>query len=153
MRRSKTSLLKFPNIYMPQLYITFFVQYRFLVLIAVGVLICHLFSKNLIKQCALWISYELVLTADAFVVKMSDINSTKCSLASVISLVFLCSVCSAISYLSFIFCFFLNFLKQYLSARNLLWSNDQKTLVFSVGFQERAHCLNVNQGNQTCLDP
>ena len=81
-------------------------------------------------------------------------NSTKCSLASVISLVFLCSVCSAILYsfrLFFVFSF--NFLKQYLSARNLLWSNHQKTLVFSVGFQERAHCLNVNQGNQTCLDP
>ena len=63
---------------------------------------------------------------------------------------------SLLRYLIF-FAYFLffsfNFLKQYLSARNLLWSNDQKTLVFSVGFQERAHCLNVNQGNQTCLDP
>ena len=40
-RRSKTSLVKFPNIHMPQLYNTspFFVQYRFFVLIAVGVLI------------------------------------------------------------------------------------------------------------------
>ena len=65
------------DMYIRQLYINFLVQFRFFVLIAVGVLIWHLFSRNLIKQCALWISYELVLTADAFVVKMSDINSTK----------------------------------------------------------------------------
>lgn len=107
-------------------------------------------------QFALWISYELVLTAAGFVVKMSDINSTKCSFASVIPLVFLCSVCftifdkacscasentSVIFFVCFSFLFFsYNSLKQYLSARNLLWSNDHKTLVFSVGFQERAHC-------------
>ena len=84
----------------------------------------------------LWISYKLVLTADGFVVKMSDINSTKCSLASVISLAFLCSVCSAIldkacccalentSVIFFVSSF--KFLKQYLSAPNLLWSNDKK---------------------------
>ena len=120
LRRSKTSLLKFPNIYMPQLYITFLVQYKFFVLIAVGVLIWSFFSINLIKQCALWISYELVLTAAGFVVKMSDMNSIKCSLASIISLVFLRSVCSAIfdkacrcasentlMIFFFLFCFFL----------------------------------------------
>ena len=134
LRRSKTSLLKFPNIYMPQLYITFLVQYKFFVLIAVGVLIWSFFSINLIKQCALWISYELVLTSAGFVVKMSDMNSIKCSLASIISLVFLCSVCSVIfdkacrcasentlMIFFFLFCFFMFSL---LISWNNIWARE-----------------------------